>query len=190
MAEQPTKPAASQKAKAASAPKKTAPVVKTQAFEAAEKPLAQPGVVTFDEDNNQETTDSVIAVHSDMVGFNEKAERLAFMEELVQVMIHEDQNANDDPQPYVFLSVNGEGPMPNKVPWVPRGVPINIKRKFVERLARAKRETVKSVEKVNAQGERYIEYPKHASLQYPFSVLRDDNPRGATWLTQVLSERT
>lgn len=164
------------------------------AVEAAELPIANPGTAEFTEDNqikvtgdSYDDTESDIVVHGDTYGLDEKARYLAFMEEPVTIMVHESTDPNAEAM--VFVAVNGEGPGPAKTPWIPRGQAITVKRKFVEALARAKGESVKSVEVTNAFGERSIRYPKHSALRYPFSIVEDKNPRGSEWLRKTLAQR-
>lgn len=129
-----------------------------------------------------------IEIESNLYDASERAAELAFMEDFLTIEISEGQDQNN-PEPYVFLSVNGVGAGPGGEPYVPRGQPVTIKRKYVEVLCRARPASYDSVEKVNAVGERYIEYPKKTSLKYPFTVLEDKNPRGSAWLRKVLAER-
>ena len=107
------------------------------------------------------------------------ADRLAFNEEKIEVMVHESTDKNAEAVVEVF--VNG---IPQRFV---RGQTQAVKRKFVEALARAKR-TAYSQEKVMDNGiESYRNVP-HTALGYPFSVVRDPNPRGADWLKSVLAE--
>jgi hypothetical protein len=156
--------------------------------------MAQPGEAAFTETNELKTsgasfddTPSDIVIHGDTYGLDEKARLLAFMEEPVTIMVHESTDPNAEAM--VFVAVNGEGPGPAKTPWIPRGQPVTIKRKFVEALCRAKGESVKSIEVTNNTGERSIRYPKHSALRYPFSIVEDQNPRGSEWLRKTLAQR-
>lgn len=137
--------------------------------------------------DNQKIVDDVMEVEPvhDMYGFNAKAEALKFLEEIVTITISEstDQNAPS----MVFLAVNGEGAGKNGVPWLPRGISVKVKRKFVERLARAKRTSYSSKERINADGEREIYYPSRTALEYPF-VVEEDSAKGREWLRGILSE--
>lgn len=106
-------------------------------------------------------------------------EKEAFMAEKLLVQI---QDSNDDNAERIIpVWVNG------RVQHFIRGVPIEVKRCYVERLARAKRTTFRQdlesdeptkVNRINPQ----------TALTYPFMVLQDNNPQGAGWLRQVLSE--
>lgn len=107
------------------------------------------------------------------------AEEMAFMEEKVIVNVHTTPDPNAENPVPVF--VNGRSQ------YLFRGVPTIVRRCFVERLARAKltgyRQDLSEVEP-NKYNRLYME----TGLLYPFSVVRDDNPKGSAWLTKVLQE--
>lgn len=145
------------------------------------------GIVTFG-DGERDDDIQEIDVESSIIGAKERTEKLAFNEEPVTIMISEGQDENN-PEPAVFLSVNGRGAMPDGNPWVPRGVAVTIKRMYVETLARARPASYGSVERVNAQGEKEIVYPRSTSLRYPFSIIEDRNPKGSAWIRALLGER-
>lgn len=106
------------------------------------------------------------------------AELEAFMNEPVMVTVL--SAGKDNEAPYVQVAVNGVLQM------FRRDVPIVVKRKYVERLARAK-ETSYDQNLDERQGERMNVLQQIKSLRYPFQVNRDDNPRGAAWLRAVLA---
>lgn len=70
-----------------------------------------------------------------------------------------------------------------------RGTPQEVKRYFVERLARAKR-TSYSQNLDERLGESMNNMQSRHALRYPFSVIEDKNPKGSAWLRQILAERT
>ena len=112
-------------------------------------------------------------------GAMKKADELAFMEEKIVIVISESTDANaEDPVP---LGING------RMKFVFRGQPTIIQRKYVERLAKAKTTSYKQdLNKTDP-----VEFNKLVSRrahQYPFAVIRDDNPDGAAWLAKVLAE--
>lgn len=106
------------------------------------------------------------------------AELEAFMNEPVMATVL--SSGKDNEAPFVQVSVNGV------IQMFRRDMPIVVKRKFVERLARAKEagydQTVD-----DRLGEKMNLLQKRHSLRYPFQVNRDDNPRGAAWLRSVLA---
>jgi hypothetical protein len=109
----------------------------------------------------------------------EKAAKLAFLEEKVEVMVHE--SADPNAEPIVETWVNGTAQR------FVRGQTQVVRRKFVEVLARAKNTGIKTNEAMDYNGDRTTAIVKHTALKYPFSVVRDENPRGAAWLKQVMS---
>ena len=123
-------------------------------------------------------TEEVVIVKGDGLD-NSYAAQIAFLEEPVDVMIHDSTEANAEPFPCV--AVNGVNQ------FFPRGQAITVKRKFLAALARAKTTSV-STKVVNNDGEVYNRLNKHTALRYPFSVVRDSNPKGSAWLKAVLAE--
>ena len=108
------------------------------------------------------------------------ADALKFSEEKVTVMIHEDTDPNaEDP---VQLAVNGVNQ------FIFRGQPQDVKRKYVEVLARSKRTRISTPEITDGSGSRTNAVRKASSLRYPFSVMYDPNPRGAAWLKGIMTE--
>lgn len=109
-----------------------------------------------------------------------KAAELAFMEEPVDVLVHE----STDPraEPIVQVGVNGRNQ------FFVRGQSQTVRRKFVERLARAKRTSYTQQRYKDENGNDAIRNVPHTALEYPFSIVRDQNPRGGDWLKKVLAE--
>jgi hypothetical protein len=108
------------------------------------------------------------------------AELEAFMNEPVMVTVL--SSGKDNEMPYVQVAVNGVTQM------FLRDQPIVVKRKYLERLARAK-ETGYDQTVDDRLGERMNTLHNRHSLRYPFQVNRDDNPRGAAWLRSILAGR-
>ena len=71
--------------------------------------------------------------------------------------------------------------------WLPIGQPVTTRRKYVEVLARAKPETVTTEIKKYEDREDNRAH-RSAFSKYPFSVLRDSNPRGSAWLIKIINE--
>lgn len=168
-----------------------APLIKTQTSNAieAEKYIDEDAGTVRAVDGALETDDSDIEIESNLLEADDRAKALQFMEEFVLIEIAEGQDQNN-PEPHVFLCVNGEGAGPGNIPYAPRGRPISIKRKFVEVLARARPASYGNIEKTDPNtGERTFEYPKKTALKYPFTVIEDKNPMGSKWLRQILAER-
>ena len=108
----------------------------------------------------------------------DSADMEAFMHEPVMVTVM--SSGKDNETEFVQVSVNGTNQM------FKRDTPIVVKRKYVERLARAK-ETGYGQTVDSKLGEDMNKLTQHHSLRYPFTVNRDDNPRGSAWLRAVLA---
>lgn len=103
----------------------------------------------------------------------------AFMNERVVIMIPKSSDQNQ--APYVLLNVNGR----NQHVQLDR--PVAVRRMFVEVLARMK-ETRYSQETPNPmQPDQIANVASHTNV-YPFSIVRDENPRGFAWLQHILAE--
>lgn len=103
-----------------------------------------------------------------------------FMNEVVTILVNPPTDA-DDPT-LIKVGVNGVNQ------FIRRGDPVDVKRKYVEVLARSKRTDFAQTldERLGEQG--FNSLRSMHSLRYPFSMLRDPNPNGGAWLTAVLSE--
>jgi hypothetical protein len=113
-------------------------------------------------------------------GASDKAAQLAFMEEMVDIMVHE--SADPNAETIVETWVNGIAQR------FIRGQVQTARRKYVEVLARAKSTGIQTREATDYNGDRTTAIVKHTALKYPFSVLKDINPKGATWLKQVMAQ--
>jgi hypothetical protein len=115
--------------------------------------------------------------------FNDKMKLLAFMEEPVEVMIH--QTSEKDADQAFDIQVNGRPQI------FVRGGKYIVRRKFVEGLARAKPvhyDNEEYMQETAQGGVRAVRYPSRRGLRYPFTVIEDKNPNGAAWLQRVLAE--
>lgn len=111
--------------------------------------------------------------------FERVAAEEAFMNELVTVMVHSSTDENQ--APHVLLNCNGINQP------VVRGVPMEIKRKYLEILARMK-ETKYTQVTPNPAAPDVTEFRPRTGLAYPFELVEDKNPKGRAWLQQVLAE--
>lgn len=121
----------------------------------------------------------------------EYSEALKFAEEPVTIRI--ERSSEKFAPPVIDLWCNGKGAeIVVNGRWVetrvlPVGVPVTTKRKYVEILARSKIETVTTNSgKIDENSERN-DIARYASSRAPFSVLRDNNPKGADWLTGLVT---
>lgn len=106
-------------------------------------------------------------------------DEMAFANEMVTVRIHPTNDKNAHPLPEVF--VNG------RVQRFPRGEEIQVRRCFVERLARAMATTFESTKIKGPDGEDKYIYPQATAEVYPFTVI-GDTPKGEAWLKAIRSE--
>lgn len=116
---------------------------------------------------------------------------LKFAEEPVTIRI--ERSAEKFAPHSVDLWVNGVGAeVLMKGKWIqtgylPVGHVVTTKRKYVEVLARSKHDSVQTEVRKHEESEENV-IDRHTSQKTPFSVIRDDNPRGAEWLTRLLQE--
>lgn len=121
--------------------------------------------------------DESIAVVS-AAGFDDYAKELAFMEELVDVEVHDSTDQNSEP--IVDVYVNGV------VQRFARGQVQRVKRKYVQVLATARPESIKTETRVH--GDTTVNrVTKHSALRYPFTVT-EDTKQGREWLRKVLNQ--
>ena len=153
-------------------------------------PVGQPGNLVMPDEGLPDRENIVVA---DASLTDNYADELKFMEEPVTIMV------NKSPEKFAPLTVdcwvNGKGveiwDRSNKwieTGWVPVEMPVTIKRKYVEVLARTKHMSVRTEVQQMADGERN-EIQRSNSLKAQFSVLHDPNPKGAYWLQRIISER-
>lgn len=109
----------------------------------------------------------------------ELADVEAFMNEVVEIRLHE--TATEGEPDHVVLQCNGI----NHV--VFRGVPTQIKRKYVEVLARM-RET-KYVQVRDPIQLDKAELKARVGNVFPFEVTADQNPKGTAWIRAIQAER-
>lgn len=118
----------------------------------------------------------------DRVLTGDKAEQERFMNEMVTIMVHDSTDENDTE--LIQVAINGRNQ------FIRRGYPQDVRRCYVERLARAKK-TSYAQDLDERKGEaHYNTMRAHHALKYPFSVVSDPNPLGAAWLRNLLAERT
>lgn len=111
--------------------------------------------------------------------FKDVANSEAFMNELVTIEVNASTDENQPP--HIIVNVNGTN-MP-----IMRGVPTQVKRKYVEVLARMK-ETRYNQFTPNPSAPDQIEMRARTALAYPFNLIEDSNPKGRAWLQHILAE--
>jgi len=105
-----------------------------------------------------------------------KAAELAFMEEPVEIYLHEGSHQNDEP--VVDIGVNGVHI------YLDRGKNHTIKRKYLLNLATSRPTTYRTVDAVDRDGVRTVNLKAHTSVKYPFAVTQDSQ-KGLDWLRRI-----
>ena len=111
--------------------------------------------------------------------FKKLAAEEAFMNEQVTILVHSTTDENQ--APHVIVNCNGINQP------IMRGVPTQVKRKYVEILARMK-ETKYTQVTPNPSTPDVSEMRPRTALSYPFDLIEDKNSIGKAWLTNVLAE--
>lgn len=132
-------------------------------------------------DNGIEIVDDapVIETVAESSDFGAMAASESFMNELVTILVHSTTDENQ--APHVIVNCNGVNQP------IMRGVPMQVKRKYVEILARMK-ETKYSQVTRNPSAPDQIDMVARHGLSYPFDLVEDKNPKGRAWLSHVLAE--
>ena len=111
--------------------------------------------------------------------FKKLAGEESFMNEPVTIRIHATTDENQ--APHVIVNCNGVNQP------IVRGIATEIKRKYVEILARMKETRYTQVTK-NPSAPDVSEMVARSGLAYPFELLEDKNPKGKPWLDHILAE--
>lgn len=131
----------------------------------------------------------VVAGDESILEDKDHAERLKMGEDPVTIMINP-SNEENAPTSYPCW-VNGKGAeiflngawLP--ITYLPVGVELVTKRKYVEVLARAKTDNIKTVhDSANVERPRN-QIQRTTSAVANFTVLEDRNPRGAAWFAEL-----
>lgn len=116
---------------------------------------------------------------------------LAFMEEPVTILIAENSRS-DFPETHVPVQVNGKEAevMQNgrwlTIGWLPIGVQLTTKRKYVEVLARSKSDAVKTNHDDATVERPQNKISRRTSANYPMTIIQDNNPRGHEWVSRIM----
>lgn len=111
--------------------------------------------------------------------FAEKADYEKFMNEPVGIIV---ESGGDRDPTLVPVGVNGDQK------WLPRGVPVMIKRYHLERLARATETSFSTREVRNPDADEGHRVENKNRASFHITVRRDDNPRGQAWLSRMRRE--
>lgn len=136
-------------------------------------------------------SESIIALDGAMPDTDYMAE-LAFMEEPVTVRF---QKGSEKFAPNVIdcwvqgrgaeQFVNGKWMICG---WLPVNHPVTTRRKYLGVLAGAKHDSIET-EVIKHETHEDNRANIYSSGKYPFSVIKDSNPRGHEWLTRILTEQ-
>lgn len=124
-------------------------------------------------------TSEIVETVAESADFAKLAADEAFMNEMVTVHVH---STTDENQPSQFI-INCNGVNQPVV----RGINMEMKRKYVEILARMK-ETKYSQHTPNPAAPDVSELRARHGLVYAFDLIHDANPKGRAWLSNVLAE--
>jgi len=162
-----------------------APVVIRQMTESQEQKVGQDGVREFNKDNELPHT---VIEPPERRGKNGKSQGkrgekwlrdMAFANEMVTVMVHESTDKMANPFPEIW--VNG------RVQRFVRGHEQQVRRCYVEKLARLKKTTYGNLKTKDVDGEDVYRYPTFTALEYPF-VLVNPTQKDQEWLKGILAE--
>jgi len=147
-------------------------------------PIEQKPIIADPADREGE----IVEVNSDLINQDYLAE-LAFMEEPVTIRLEPGTQENADP--FFPVWVNGKPAEVfqrgrwEEVGYLSVGRQVTVKRKTLEVIVRAKVDSVRT-EHEDAVVERPRNWVRRTtSAIHSFSVIRDDNPRGAAWLEEM-----
>lgn len=163
----------------------------TQASRRSAKPLPQHTSADFLDDTSHEVQEPIDMMASNVAQmtlagrldpittreFKDMVELEAFMETPVVIEINETTDVNAPP--LVYVGVNGDAR------WLPRGVPIKLQRKFIERLAQAQEMRFSTVNNKDQDSDQGMKVLRKTAQSYGFSVIRDDHPLGRRWLVRM-----
>lgn len=110
--------------------------------------------------------------------FDEDAMALEkFMNETVKIRVH--GSPEEGALPVISVIVNG------MIQPIPRDIEVDVKRKYVEALARAKSTSYRQV--TNPIDPSDIKMVPTTVLSYPFTVVEDSN-KGKAWIRKILAQ--
>lgn len=147
-------------------------------LDASQFPIGQPTDIILDDGSIAVGQTVVEPVTTDALN-KAYLEELAFMDEMMEIIVHESTDKNaENPIPVACNGVHV---------FVDRGVPVKLKRKFVNHLI-VKSTRVSTPEYTNHAGERAFKIVQQQGLKYPFNVIKDPSPKGGEWLARRAAE--
>lgn len=163
---------------------RVAPIVShsTSEMHSDDLPITQPKALAPNLLPDDRDADVIVATDAVLTGGY--AEELAFMQEMVTIILY--KKIEKFAPPVYDFHVNGKG---IRI-WC--DVPTRIPRAFLEVIARSQPYDVTTeVNKNEDKGDNAVVQNfahRHQSAAYPFTVVEDKNPRGAAWLMKVMRE--
>lgn len=121
----------------------------------------------------------IVETVAESADFSKLAADEAFMNEVVTILVHSTTDENQPP--HIIVNCNGVNQP------IVRGVPMQVRRKYVEILARMKETKYSQVTRNPAAPDQIDMIARHG-LAYPFDLVEDKNTRGRAWLQNVLAE--
>lgn len=116
----------------------------------------------------------------DRVVDKEHLENLKFNEDMLTILLHDTTDPTADPIPFVINDGRRQAFI--------RGREQQVKRKYVEVLARMKVTSFTQEKYRDSQDIDAIRNIPHTALKFPFTVIYDPSPRGKDWLKAILAE--
>ena len=132
---------------------------------------------------SRDDLDGEFIVSTEQLAAKDYLDELAFNEEMLTIFLHRGRE-KFAPQ-VIDLHVNG------KAVWIPVEQNVNIKRKYVEVMARSQPMDVRTESYMleNSQDAGTVNrINRSLSANYSFSVLHDPSPKGPAWLAKVMRE--
>lgn len=158
-------------------------------FHTSDAPVPQRKDVSLDD--GERGAESLVDIAGDLTHEASYMEALAFNEEPVTVRINTVTSGSKFPETHVPVQVNGRGaevlyegkwlPMG----WLPIGIELTIKRKYVEVLARSRPEDIET-----KHDDAIVEKPRNTVVRsqvtkYPMTIIKDTQ-KGHEWLSRLL----
>jgi hypothetical protein len=154
---------------------KDSPVILAKTIETSEQPLGHSVRVPT---ATSQAGEPMLVQVAERMPDPEKAAMLAFMNEMVTIR----PTRTTDPKEQVFeITIN------NRSELFRVGEVKQVKRYYVDHLARMKVTSFSQQEVQNAEGEKQIKNIPYTTLKYDFAMVEDRNPVGANWLKATLA---
>lgn len=137
----------------------------------------------------EDRINQIVAGDESILEDKEQADRLAMAEDPVKIIINPSNEENAPTSYPVWVNGRGGEVFMNgqwlPITYLPVGVELTVKRKYVEVLARAKTDNIRTVhDSANVERPRNI-VQRTTSAVANFTVLEDANPRGPAWFAEL-----